>query len=65
MILVEAKPMESASAFADRLLRMAHDANDVALGEFNQYTFEARPGMTVEDVLRAWNQAQKDSYFNV
>ena len=63
MIIVEAKPCQSISDFAAELVMTAWRANDTVLGEFNQYTLEARPGMTREQVMHDWNEAQKRSYF--
>lgn len=63
MQIVEAEPGQNIADFAAELVTIAWQRNDTILGEFNQYTLEARPGMTREDVMRAWNKDQRDSYF--
>lgn len=64
MHIVEAEPGQNVADFAAELVTIAWRTNDVVLGEFNQHTLEARPGMTREDVMRPWNNAQRESYLN-
>lgn len=63
MIIMQAEPGQPIWRFADELIARAWATNDVVLGEFNQHTLEARVGMTREDVLRQWDEAQRRSYF--
>lgn len=64
MQIMEAKPCEDVSAFAARMVVKAWQTGGVVLGEFNQYTLEARPGMTRQQVLKPWDDAQRASYEN-
>lgn len=63
MTIVEAEPGERIDLFASRMLVIAYTTNDVVLGEFNQHTLEARPGMLREDVIREWDKQARESYF--
>ncbi len=61
--IVEAEPGQHVADFASEMVALAYRLNMPILGEFNQYTLEARPGMTTEDVLKPWNEDQRRSYF--
>lgn len=62
MQIMEAKPCEEVLAFAARMVARAWETNSVVLGEFNQHTLEAKPGMTREQVMKPWDDAQRASY---
>ncbi len=62
MHIMQAKPCEEVHQFARRMVVEAYSRNCAVLGEHNQHTLEARPGMRSEDVLRPWNEAQRRSY---
>jgi hypothetical protein len=59
-----AEPTECINVFANRMVMMASQTGEVILGEFNQHTLEARPGDTRKDVMKPWNDAQRESYLN-
>lgn len=63
MRLMAAESCESVEDFSARMLAAAVCWQDAVLGEFNQYTFEARPGMSTFDVRRAYEAAAYESYF--
>lgn len=63
MIIMVARPCQDISDFAAEMVRRAWLENDAVLGEFNQFTLEARPGMTRDQVMRDWDDAQRRSYF--
>lgn len=60
--LLEAKPCESIEAFAARMVAYSWEIMGTVLGEFNQHTLECRPGMTREQVMKPWDDAQRASY---
>lgn len=62
--IVEARPGEIVTDFARRILSQAADQGRVVLGSHNEHTLEARPGMTIEAVMKPWNDAQRRSYFD-
>lgn len=62
-IICAAEAGASVLAFATDLVRLAWTHDTTILGEFNQHTLEARPGMTVSDVLTPFNEWQRRSYF--
>ena len=61
--VVEANPCEDVEAFAARMVARAWDGQCTVLGEFNQHTLEARPGMTRAQVMKPWSDATQASYF--
>lgn len=61
--ILEARTCEDVEAFAARMVVLSWTSNRIVLGEFNSFTFEARPGMTREDVMKPWAEAQRRSYF--
>ncbi len=61
MHIMTAKPCEDVRDFARRMLVEAYTRNCPVLGEHNQHTLEARPGMLSADVLRTWDDAQRRS----
>ncbi len=60
--IMQAKPGEEVHQFARRMVVEAYTRNCTVLGEHNQHTLHASPGMTSEDVLMPWNEAQRRSY---
>lgn len=63
VLIVKAEPCETVYHFAARMVRIAAETFVTVLGEFNQHTFEARVGMTRDDVMAEWDRAQRASYF--
>lgn len=61
-IVMKADPGEQVSSFAARMVSAALRKNQLILGEFNQHTFEARPGSKLSEVLKPWEDAQRKSY---
>jgi len=63
MMLMTANPCEDVHEFAKRMIVEAYITNGVVLGEFNQHTFEVRPGSMIEDVIRPYDEWAQRSYF--
>jgi len=63
MIVMNARPCETYEAFADRMAAKASAAQQVILGEFNEHTLEARPGMDREDILKEFYEIRWQDYF--
>lgn len=63
MRILKADPGETAETFSARMLAEAHVYQCTVLGEFNSYTFEARPGMDTFDVRREYEADAYRSYF--
>ena len=61
--ILEARTCEDVEAFAARMVVLSWTSNRIVLGEFNSFTLECRPGMTREDVMKPWAEAQRRSYF--
>lgn len=60
---VDARPGQNIDEFAAELVTLAWQTQETVLGNFNQFTLRAKPGMTREKVMADWNKAQRDSYF--
>jgi hypothetical protein len=60
--IMKADPGEEVGDFACRMLLRAVGANATVLGEHNQHTLEARPGMGIKEILAPWHEAQRSSY---
>jgi len=63
MLYIKARPSETYDAFADRMAKTAKATNQTILGEFNQHTFEARPGMDRRDILKEFHENGWRDYF--
>lgn len=63
--VMEASPCEDVDRFAARMLVRAYETGCTVLGEHNEHTLEARPGMTTKDILKPWNEAQRRSYLGL
>lgn len=63
MIIVKAVPGEDVTAFAKRLLTEAWVHGQTVYGEFNLYTFEARPGSTIPEIMAPYLDATRKSFF--
>lgn len=62
MHTVEAEPGQDVASFAAELIEIAERTNAPVSGKFNQFTLEAKPGMTAREVMCPWQDGQRESY---
>jgi hypothetical protein len=60
--VMEAEPGETVDAFAARMVVRSWQTGAAVIGGHNQHTLECRLGMTREQVLAPWHDAQRKSY---
>lgn len=62
-MMIEARPCQLIHSFAAELVALAWQSNSTVYGRFNQHVLEAKPGMSREQVVKPWDDAQRQSYF--
>lgn len=57
IFFMAAEPCEHVADFAQAMFAVAHRTRGIVLGRFNQHIFEARPGRTIDEIIRPWQES--------